>query len=131
MLYRSVDPETAQGVRAYIAFVYYVLQCAAAARTATAQAFLADGMAPYVESILSRTELAKLDFIDVDFATRFVEKLVRTPSHQISPRENQAFMLLLSLALLRRDFVERARSRPTVPDALFVRRIDLRGRQAP
>ena len=82
-------------------------------------------MPSFVESVLSHSELANLDFVDLEFCTRFLDKLGKTPPHQISPRENQAFMLLLSMALLHRDFVRRTRQQPVVPSELFVKRIEL------
>jgi asparagine synthase (glutamine-hydrolysing) len=97
-------------------------------RAPDAQVFIGDSMPAFVESVLSRTELGKLDFVDLEFCSRFVDKVAKTRPNQISPRENQAFMLLLSLALIDRDFVRRSRKPPVVPAELFVRRIELRTR---
>lgn len=100
-------------------------------RAPDVQAFFGSRPPDYLDAVLSSSELEKIDFLDHAFCARFVEKMRRTPHDGISPRENQAFILLLSLALLRRDFVERRRAMamPVLPRALLVRRLDFRGQQ--
>ena len=44
--------------------------------------------------------------IDDVLARRLVAKIARTPAERISPRENQAFMLLLSTLILDRRFIQ-------------------------
>lgn len=59
----------------------------------------------YLETVLSKAELEKVGIINPEHAVRFVEKIMHTPGNGISPRENQAFIQLLSLQLLHQFFV--------------------------
>jgi asparagine synthase (glutamine-hydrolysing) len=59
----------------------------------------------YLEAVLSKTELEKVGLINTDISTRFVEKIMHSSGNAISPRENQAFIQLLSLQLLHQFFI--------------------------
>ena len=106
-------------------------------RAPDAAAFMAADAPDYLELLLSPHELQKLDLIDSRFAQQFIAKVRRTPPEQISQRENQTFLFLLSLALLHQQMVagQGAAARPGAARAgeadstaaRFVRRID--GRQ--
>jgi asparagine synthase (glutamine-hydrolysing) len=61
----------------------------------------------YMELLLSQAELDKADMIDSRFATALTRKIMTTQPDQVSVRENQAFIYLLSLQILRHQFVER------------------------
>ncbi len=84
----------------------------------------------YLEMLLSDAELAKLDYVDAGFAKRLCAKVLNRPAAEISTKENQTFLFLLSLALLHRFFVAReglagcVAERPAPP---VVRAVDLRG----
>lgn len=82
----------------------------------------------YLELVLSEAELAKLPFLDAGFARRLTNKVLTRPTAEISTKENQTFVFLLSLALLHRSFVSRegVPGRATPPPPL-VRAVDLRG----
>jgi len=62
----------------------------------------------YLDLLLSRAELAKIDVIDPEFCGRFVEKIRSKTPDQITQSENQTFIFLLSLACIQRQFVEQA-----------------------
>jgi asparagine synthase (glutamine-hydrolysing) len=59
----------------------------------------------YLETILSKTELEKSGMIDAGHSTLLVNKVMHSSGNTISPRENQAFIQLLSLQLLHQFFV--------------------------
>ncbi|WP_243794766.1 asparagine synthase (glutamine-hydrolyzing) [Saccharopolyspora gloriosae] len=59
----------------------------------------------YLELLLSEGELAKIDPIDPVFARKLVNKIMGTPSAQVSTKEDQAFVFLLSTAVLHHQFV--------------------------
>ncbi|MDK9725690.1 MAG: asparagine synthase (glutamine-hydrolyzing) [Sterolibacteriaceae bacterium MAG5] len=85
----------------------------------------------YLELLLSADELAKMPFLDGKFARSLGQKIINSPPAEISTKENQAFIFLLSIALQHRFFVQHA----TPPirkwaDSPLVRGIDLR-HQAP
>lgn len=102
-------------------------------RAPDAAAFAAAGP-DYLELVRSDAELAKLPFIDAGFARRLTAKVLNRPAAEISTKENQTFLFLLSIALLHRFFVSRDgvpnhpvdRPRPPV-----IRRVDLRGKPCP
>ncbi len=75
-------------------------------RAPDASAFLHDQPPDYMDVILSLHELKKIDFINADFVTKLIDKLKITPKSQISQRENQAFIFLLSTGLLYRHFIK-------------------------
>ena len=72
-----------------------------------ASSFIGDQTADYLESVLSPRELQKIDVLDTDFAAKFMDKLKNTDRSKIAPRENQAFLFLLSVSLLDRYFVRK------------------------
>lgn len=85
----------------------------------------------YLDLLLSDAELAKLDYLDTGFAKRLCAKVLTKPAAEISTKENQTFLFLLSLALLHHAFVARqelpghALQRPAPP---LMRMVDLRRR---
>jgi len=61
----------------------------------------------YLELVLSDAELAKLPFLDRKFARALTAKVLSQNAAEVSTKENQSFIFLLSIALLRRSFVDR------------------------
>lgn len=61
----------------------------------------------YLDLILSDDELAKIPFLDARFARRLANKVLSRPAGEVSTKENQTFMYLLSITLLHRSFVRR------------------------
>lgn len=59
----------------------------------------------YLELVLSAKELEKIDGIDPGFAQRLVGKVMNTPAAGISTKEDNAFIQLLSTAVLNQQFV--------------------------
>jgi asparagine synthase (glutamine-hydrolysing) len=59
----------------------------------------------YLELVLSDTELGKIDCVDPVFARKLVSKIMSTPDAEISTKEDQAFIYLLSTAVLNQQFV--------------------------
>ncbi|MEB2285444.1 MAG: asparagine synthase (glutamine-hydrolyzing) [Polyangiaceae bacterium UTPRO1] len=92
-------------------------------------AFLGAADADYTEALFSERELAKLPFLNGAFCRQFLKKVRTAPPGGISQRENQAFILLLSTALLHRYFVQREHPRREVRLNL-VRAIDGRALSA-
>ncbi len=78
-------------------------------RAPDAVSFLAStGQVEFIDAVLSPSELEKVDVLDSETCTRFVE-LMRNKSHdKISQSENQAFVLLLSISLLDGSFVRKS-----------------------
>ena len=66
-----------------------------------------DARPDYLDVICSDAELAKLGYLDLRFARALVAKIMSEPPSQISTKENQSFIFLLSLAFLNRMFVAR------------------------
>ena len=94
-------------------------------RAPDASAFLHNDNPPdYLSLVLSKEELGKIDFINSDFAIKLIEKLKTTPKAQISNRENQAFIFLLSTVLINNDFIKQPSYIPGSIDELLVKRID-------
>ena len=80
----------------------------------------------YAEEVLSPGALADVGILNVDWCARFLAKLRRSKPGQVSPRENQAFVLLLSVSLLHRLFIKReglSRSATTPPIKRAVDRV--------
>ncbi len=83
----------------------------------------------YLDLLLSDAELAKLEYLDAGFAKRLCAKVLTKPASEISTKENQTFLFLLSLALLHHAFVARQElpghplQRPAPP---VMRMVDLR-----
>jgi asparagine synthase (glutamine-hydrolysing) len=82
----------------------------------------------YLELLLSETELAKIPFLDARFARALTAKIMGKAASEISTKENQAFIFLLSIVLQHRYFVQRASvpALPTPAVSPLVRAIDLR-----
>ena len=60
---------------------------------------------PWVEDLLSEHNLRSITPIDTEAALCLVNKLRRIPHELVSPREEQAFVCLLSLAVLDQQFL--------------------------
>lgn len=61
----------------------------------------------YLDLLCSDAELKNLRVLDMNFTKQFVQKIFSTPLHQISTKENQTFIFLLSLALLNNFFIKK------------------------
>ncbi|WP_417694859.1 asparagine synthase (glutamine-hydrolyzing) [Roseibium sp.] len=61
----------------------------------------------YLDVLLSSGELSKIPFVNAKFAQRLANKVLTRPAGEISTKENQTFMYLLSICLLHRTFVLR------------------------
>ncbi|MFB7634870.1 asparagine synthase (glutamine-hydrolyzing) [Streptomyces sp. NPDC056149] len=59
----------------------------------------------YLELLLSERELAGLDCVDQRFARRLVNKIMASPAEEISTKEDQSFLYLLTTAVLNQQFV--------------------------
>lgn len=81
----------------------------------------------YLEAVLSEAELARLPFLDPRFARRLADKVLTRPAAEIGTKEDQAFLFLLSTALLNRFFVAREGAAPAAAPPPLVRAVDLRG----
>lgn len=68
--------------------------------------FLSHSSPDYISCVLSLDDLEKVDVLNADFALKFVNKLKNRASGKISPRDNQAFLFLLSLCLLDQYYVK-------------------------
>ncbi|WP_367140544.1 MULTISPECIES: asparagine synthase (glutamine-hydrolyzing) [Streptomyces] len=71
----------------------------------------------YLELVLSDAELGKLGWADPVFARKLVAKIMTTPAEEISTKEDQAFVYLLSTALLDQQFVRDAAGPHASPEA--------------
>lgn len=91
-------------------------------------AAFADCRPDYLELLLSDAELAKIPFLDARFARSLTTKVMKSPPEQISTKENQAFIFLLSIVLQHRWFVQRAEfpAPPAAAASPLVREVDLR-----
>jgi asparagine synthase (glutamine-hydrolysing) len=83
----------------------------------------------YLEVLLSEAELKNIPFLDTAFCKVLTRKIFNSEPATISTRENQAFIFLLSVALLDRQFVRREGT-PAVSvnnlERVLVRAIDRR-----
>jgi asparagine synthase (glutamine-hydrolysing) len=61
----------------------------------------------YLDLLLSNGELEKNPILNPAFCKRLTDKIFRSPPDQISTKENQTFVFLLSIALQHHRFVER------------------------
>ncbi|OSC42266.1 asparagine synthase (glutamine-hydrolyzing) [Mycobacterium decipiens] len=59
----------------------------------------------YLELLLSDRELAKIGCVDRKFARRLVDKIMSSPVEEISTKEDQTFIYLLTTAVLNQQFV--------------------------
>lgn len=92
-------------------------------------AAFAGGKPDYLELLLSDAELAKLPYLNAKFARALSTKVLSKPASEISTKENQTFIFLVSLALLHRFFVQRAnagRTRREPTRSPLVRAVDMR-----
>ncbi|MFH8410885.1 asparagine synthase (glutamine-hydrolyzing) [Streptomyces sp. NPDC018019] len=85
----------------------------------------------YLELLLSDAELKKLDCVDPVFARKLVNKVMTTSDEGISTKEDQAFVYLLSTAVLHQQFVlDRERHMGTPSDARLMLRTTVDRRRA-
>jgi asparagine synthase (glutamine-hydrolysing) len=96
-------------------------------RAPDAEAFAASPP-DYLELLLSDAELSKLPFLDRKFARALTTKVLSRDSAEVSTKENQTFIFLLSIALLRRAFVGREAAGDTQALPPLVRCVDMRRR---
>ncbi|GAA2511740.1 asparagine synthase (glutamine-hydrolyzing) [Winogradskya humida] len=75
----------------------------------------------YLELLLSEAELAKAEVIDVKFARRLTDKVMSTPVENISTREDQTFLYLLTTMALHHQFVRGDEPVTPAPLSLGVR----------
>ncbi len=61
----------------------------------------------YLDLVMSDAELEKVPFLNARFAKLLANKVLTKPADQISTKENQTFLFLLSICLLNRRFVMR------------------------
>lgn len=61
----------------------------------------------YLELLLSDNELAKMPFLNTRFCKAFADKLLKMEPEEISAKENQTFIYLISMALLHKNYVRR------------------------
>jgi asparagine synthase (glutamine-hydrolysing) len=89
----------------------------------------ADTNPDYLEAILSEHELKKIPALNPKFCALLTKKILSSSPDKISTKDNQAFVFLLSLALLNRQFAERkpdyTTENPPIDD-LLVKRVDQR-----
>ena len=57
------------------------------------------------KNILSFEDLKSREWLDHGFAQKFIKKMVSSPTERISPRENHAFMLLISTIMVEDLFI--------------------------
>jgi len=79
----------------------------------------------WVEEILAERALREIEPLDSEAAERLLVKLRSTPRERVSPREDQAFVLLLSLAVLNRQFIHRQGKSMPAARSLMTRSVDL------
>ncbi|MEU7640125.1 asparagine synthase (glutamine-hydrolyzing) [Streptomyces sp. NPDC039016] len=77
----------------------------------------------YLELVRSDHELSQLGYVDRRFARRLVDKVMSTPAEEISTKEDQAFLYLLTTAVLHQQFVrgDQSRKGPPSPAGLNLR----------
>jgi asparagine synthase (glutamine-hydrolysing) len=63
--------------------------------------------ADWVEETVAERQIRGIEALEPEAVARLLAKLRRTPKEGISPREDQAFVLLLSLCVLDRQFIHR------------------------
>jgi asparagine synthase (glutamine-hydrolysing) len=74
-------------------------------RSADASAFLHGPRLEWLEELLRPQSLAGSNILEPNLSLRFIERLKGLPPDAISPREDQAFVLLVSTLLLETQFV--------------------------
>jgi hypothetical protein len=80
-----------------------------------------------VEEFVSDRALRDIEPLDLGAATQLLDKLRRTSPDAVSPREDQAFVLLLSLSVLNRQIVQRRGTSMPTTHAPVTRVVDLSG----
>lgn len=91
-------------------------------------AAFADCRPDYLDALLSADEIAKLPFLDGKFVAALTRKIMNTAATEISTKENQTFIFLLSIALQHRYFVQRSAPPVTPTTSPLGRVVDLRPR---
>jgi asparagine synthase (glutamine-hydrolysing) len=81
----------------------------------------------WVEEFVTDRTLRDIEPLEFGTATQLLDKLRRTPPDAVSPREDQAFVLLLSLSVLNRQMVQRSGVSMTAKRAPVARVVDLCG----
>lgn len=87
---------------------------------APGSAVFKDQRPDYLELLLSDTELRALDCVEPVFARKLTDKIMSTPAAQISTKEDQAFVYLLSTAVLNQQFVTNPESHMGTPSRAAV-----------
>ena len=89
-------------------------------------AFLGRDRPEYVNALLDPDRLSQIDFLNLDFCKRFIFKMFSRQNHEdISPRDGQTFINLLSIALIDDQFVCNKNSRNSrVGPIKFSHRLD-------
>lgn len=100
-------------------------------RAPDSKAFIAS-RPDYLDLVLSDVELRKNAVLNARFCKLLVEKVRSSPAQQISTKDNQAFVFLLSIALQHHQFVQRnvAVADGALLDDAMLRTIDKRSRAA-
>ena len=94
-------------------------------RAPDAASFLGDNEPDYLEEICSPESLASVMFLDAKFCSQLVAKVRRAAGIEISARENQAFLLLVSILWLNRFFVLKQYPESTDIDDILVKEVNL------
>jgi len=85
----------------------------------------------YLDEVLSETALQEMEFLNPVFVRALIKKIWTADAAQISTKENQTFVFLLSIAMLHKMFVKR-QGLPAVDLPLFeskiVKAVDQRAR---
>jgi len=69
-------------------------------RAPDAAPFIGYDRPEFVDAMLDKDRLSQLEFLDSEFCRRLANKLINSNPNAISPRENQAFVSLLSILFL-------------------------------
>ncbi|MFJ5034434.1 asparagine synthase (glutamine-hydrolyzing) [Streptomyces sp. NPDC088560] len=83
----------------------------------------------YLELLLSDAELRRIDCIDPVFARKLTQKIMSTPPAEISTKEDQAFIYLLSTAVLNQQFVMNRESHVGTPSQADVEMVTVADRR--
>jgi asparagine synthase (glutamine-hydrolysing) len=97
-------------------------------RSPDAESFV-DQKPDYLDLILSDSELEKIPFINKKFTTLLTKKILNTPSEKIATKEQQTFMFLLSVAMIRHLFessITSAEKLASTMDVPIQKMVDLR-----
>jgi asparagine synthase (glutamine-hydrolysing) len=78
----------------------------------------------YMEDVLLGQLIEKSDILNRDMGRKFVRKLMNNPAGRVSPREDQAFVLMTSALILERDF---AAPSPLMTDAALNMKVVING----